>query len=134
LKKEGFKLNVQTIYTMEKETPEDFYKQIQDIQTKFNKDTENEDDTNYQMYYNELAVIRQKIQDQMDKIIHNKPVRSQQMLNDYKEIYNAQYMTNLCFVLGMGLILWYIVRSNTNARSQLPEPTEIQISTYIPTQ
>jgi|688.fasta_scaffold787632_1 hypothetical protein len=112
---------------MDQGTPEQFYKEIQDIQTKFITDTEKDDTTNYQTYYNELAEIRIKIQEQMDKIIHGKPVKSQQMLQDYKDIYNAQYMTNFCLVLGMGLIMWYILRSNTNAVSQTTQPAQISI-------
>jgi hypothetical protein len=112
---------------MERGTPEQFYKEIQEIQTKFIRDTENDVTTNYQKYYNELAMIRKNIQEQMDKIIHGKPVKSQQMLQDYKDIYNTQYMTNLCLVLGMCLIIWYIVRSNSNVVSQSPTPSQMSL-------
>lgn len=112
---------------METGTPEQFYKEIQAIQTNFIQDTANDDDSNYQKYYDALAVIRKRIQEQMDPIIHGKPVKSQQMLQDYKDIYNTQYMTNFCLVLGMGLILWYIVRANTNtnAVSQATQPDQL---------
>jgi hypothetical protein len=114
---------------MTNDTPEEFYKEIQAIQTSFLKDTANNVDTNYEKYYNDLAELRTKIQDQMDKIIQDKPVKSQQLLKDYTEIYNTQYMTNFCLVLGMGLILWYIVRSNTNVLSQNTQPNAPIFST-----
>lgn len=97
---------------MEKDTPEYFYKQIQAVHYQLNKD---ETDDNYQKYYDELAVIRRNIQSQIDIIITEKPVKSQQMLTDYKEIYKTNYMTNFCLFLGICLIFYYIFKSNTNS-------------------
>jgi hypothetical protein len=98
------------------DTPEYFYKKIQEIQTALNKD---ETDDNYKKYYDELADIRTQIQAQIDLIITDKPVKSQQMLADYKEIYDTNYMTNFCLFLGICLILWYILTSNTNTKTNV---------------
>jgi hypothetical protein len=106
-------------------TPEYFYKEIQTVQTTLEaipKPTESD----YNTAYNNLATIRKNIQDQMDRILTDKPVRSQQMLKDYKDIYNTHYMTNFCLILGMGLILWYIVKINSNALSTTT-PTETSL-------
>lgn len=107
------KLNVKTIYicNMQKDTPEYFYKQIQEVKTALDED---ETDENYKKYYDDLAGIRKNIQTQIDKIITKKPVKSQQLLEDYKEIYNMTYMTNFSLFLGICLILWYIFKANSN--------------------
>jgi hypothetical protein len=94
---------------MEKDTPEYFYKQIQEIQKKLNED---ETEDNYQFYYDELTVVRKNIQTQIDLIVNEKPVKSQQLLDDYKELYDTNYMTNFCLFLGICLIFWYILTSN----------------------
>jgi hypothetical protein len=96
---------------MEKDTPEYFYKRIQEVQTKLNAD---ETDDNYKTYYDELTRLRHEIQSQIDLIITEKPVKSQQMLKDYKEIYDTTYMTNFSLFLGICLVFYYIFKSNNN--------------------
>jgi hypothetical protein len=119
---------------MEKDTPEYFYREIQGIQKKMNEDeTEdnyklyydelNEDETedNYKLYYDELTGVRKNIQTQIDLIVTEKPVKSQQLLANYKELYDTNYMTNFCLFLGICLILWYILTSNnTTTQSNVP--------------
>lgn len=105
---------------MEEDTPEYFYQQIQLIQTALNKDPS---DDNYTTYYTQLKTLRQRIQGQMDQLLHEKPVKSQQMFAYYREIYNTSYMTNFCFVLGIGLILWFLVKSTFNTASSSPVET-----------
>jgi hypothetical protein len=94
---------------MNTDTPEYFYAQIQAIQYKLQTD-QNSD--NYQDYYQELAIIKSNIQNQIDLIINEQPVKSQQLFGDYKEMYRANYFTNLCLFLGICLILWYIIKGN----------------------
>jgi hypothetical protein len=103
-------------------TPEYYYQQIQKVQTDLDA-IPNPTETDYNTAYTALADIRKSIQDQIDKILTNKPVRSQQMLQDYKDLYNTYYMTNFCLVVGMCLILWYIFTSNSNAESKITKPT-----------
>lgn len=103
---------------MEKDTPEYFYKRIQEIQTNLKND---ETDDNYKTYFDELAALRRNIQSQINLIVTEKPVKSQQMLSDYKEIYDTNYMTNFSLFLGICLILWYILTANS--KPNVPTPT-----------
>lgn len=105
---------------MEKDTPEYFYKRIQEIQTSLNND---DSDDNYKTYFDELAVLRKNIQSQINIIVTDKPVKSQQMLLDYKEIYDTNYMTNFSLFLGICLILWYILTANSKPNVPTPNAT-----------
>jgi hypothetical protein len=110
---------------MENDTPEYFYKKIQEITTKINEDNTNNITSNYKTYYDDLAKLRTDIQSQIDLIVSEKPVKSQQMLKDYKDIYDANYMTNFCFFLGICLIFLYIFKSNSKSSqnvAQSPPP------------
>lgn len=115
---------------MDTDTPEYFYNEIQKVQTELdNVKSEDENTDKAAVIYNDCYVkledIRRQIRDQMDKIITDKPVKSQQMLQDYKDIYNTHYMTNFCLVLGLGLILWYIVRPNINNTPNTPNTPNV---------
>ena len=103
------------------ETPEYFYKKIQGIQTKLNTDVENGTSDNYGTYLSDLEGYRSSIQSQINLIVTEKPVKSQQMLSDYKEIYDTNYMTNFSLFLGICLILWYILTANS--KPNVPTPT-----------
>jgi hypothetical protein len=105
---------------MEKDTPEYFYKRIQEVQTKLNND---ETDDNYKTYYDELTRLRYEIQSQIDLVITEKPVKSQQMLTDYKEIYDTTYITNFSLFLGICLIFYYIFKANSNTPTPANVPT-----------
>lgn len=125
---------------MEKDTPEDFYQQIQEIKTQFEADISED---NYPTYYTRLTTIRGKIQAQINKLLTDKPVKSKQLLEYYQEIYNTSYLTNFCLVLGIGLIVWYIVKSTFNSATpssanvfqpvaSLPEPSLGNLSSTTP--
>jgi|1048.fasta_scaffold02384_4 hypothetical protein len=106
---------------MDNPTPEEFLIKINIIDISANLVDENDENASEELgkYYNELSVIRGNIQTQIDLIVNDKPVKSEQMLKDYSDIYNATYMTNFCLFLGICLILWYIFGSNTNPNTNV---------------
>lgn len=100
---------------MDTDTPEYFYKQIQEIQTQLDQTTSTTTSDEFKGYDDAVSAIRNNIQTQISTMVNDKPVKSQQMLEDYKEIYDASYMTNFSFFLGICLIFWYIFKSNINS-------------------
>ena len=99
---------------METDTPEYYYAQIQAIQYKLQTATTNDQ---YKEYYQQLAVIKSNIQSQMDLIINDQPLKSQQLFGDYKEMYKTNYFTNLCLFLGICLIVWNIIKGNSKTNA-----------------
>jgi hypothetical protein len=68
----------------------------------------------YKNYFDQLTDIKKQIQTQIDNIVEEKPKKSQQLLQDFKDIYDTTYITNFCLFLGICLIIWYIVKPNNN--------------------
>jgi hypothetical protein len=103
------------------ELPEDFLDQIRKIENDskniLGSNTELTEDniTELTTWYNSLNTIGGKIQKKINNIVNDKPVKSEQLFTYYKDIYDATYMTNFCLFLGICLILWYILKSNTNS-------------------
>lgn len=111
---------------MDNPTPEEFLVKINIIDVSSNiiansNDTDEDKSTKYEPLFTDLKSISDNIQTQIDLIVNDKPVKSEQMLKDYTDIYNTTYMTNFCFFLGICLIVWYILKPNSNTPSNVPK-------------
>lgn len=91
-----------------KENPELFEIQINNVQNSFNADRENEYRERFGKYLNELNVIKRNIQTQIDILLNDKPTSSEKVFKDLKDIYFMSYMNNFALFVGFLLVCRYL--------------------------
>jgi hypothetical protein len=89
--------------------PEDYYEEIQKINASISNDGNSTE--NYEKYYRGLSGINDRIKKDMDKIINRDDSKEKKLYEDYRTIFEYNYLTNWGLVIGILILVKYMFDS-----------------------